>query len=71
FFLLRRTPASVVRGPRGGSEWCIRHSGGAQLLPPRPRTPDTVRPPQNDPPSPPPLRPASEPVPVGQSAMSH
>lgn len=60
------TPVAPIPKPRAPSA-----PGGTRLLPPRPRTPDTVRPPQNDPSPPAPLRPASEPVPVGQSAMSN
>jgi hypothetical protein len=59
------TPVAPIPKPRAPSV-----PGGARLLP-RPRTPDPVRPPQGDPPAPAPLRPASEPVPVGQSAMSN
>ncbi|MFA1548356.1 hypothetical protein [Actinomadura chokoriensis] len=59
------TPVSIPKPRAPGAP------AGARVLPPRRRTPDTVLPPQNEPPSPAPLRPASEPVPVGQSAMSN
>ncbi|WUI01471.1 hypothetical protein OHR68_06525 [Spirillospora sp. NBC_00431] len=42
-----------------------------RLVPRSPRTSEPVRPPQNDPQPPGRLPPASEPVPVGQSAMSN
>lgn len=58
------TPVAPIPKPRAPSA-----PAGTRLLPPRPRTPDPVRTaaPQNDSP----LRPASEPVPVGQTAMSN
>jgi hypothetical protein len=60
------TPVAAIPKPR-----VLGTAAGPRLLPPRPRTPETVRPSQNDPPPsgrPAPLRPASEPVPVGPSA---
>jgi hypothetical protein len=61
------TPVAAIPKPRVSGA-----TGAPRLLTPRPRTPETAVPPPPDPPGrPAPLHPASEPVPVGPSAMSN
>lgn len=62
------TPVAPIPKPRAP----LADDAPSRLLPRPPRSPDPVRPPQGEPPSPGrPLHPTHEPVPVGQTAMSN